>query len=315
MFAARMIYIAILVTAICLYALYPFWISWYLLVLVLLLIPFDLIVSIPGMVTKRINLTAPRVLERGEHGRLVISMQQRRQYPTGYIKAKLKEINDDKVKKMRIVCSPERDSTNYVNIDSSRCGAVFFEIKHIRNTSLLGLFSLSHRINYAVAVIILPEPIKPINTVSLPRELALRPKLDGSFSEDHELRLYRPGDPAKSIHWKLSAKIDSIVIREPLETPPHSRLVQMTQWSGIEERNLIIGRFRWVSDYLLKRDLPFYVKFGDNGTMTEVSKWEEFIDCLCRIIGVAAPYSKTPSNMPNQFTWVLRIDGKLEEDH
>ena len=34
--------------------------------------------------------------------------------------------------------------------------------------------------------------------------------------KSHDIRLYRIGDPINSVHWKLSAKLDELVVREPL---------------------------------------------------------------------------------------------------
>lgn len=39
------------------------------------------------------------------------------------------------------------------------------------------------------------------------------------FSEQSEIRSYRPGDPMRSVHWKLSAKTDGVLVREPVEHP------------------------------------------------------------------------------------------------
>lgn len=34
----------------------------------------------------------------------------------------------------------------------------------------------------------------------------------------YDLRPYRVGDPLKQIHWKLTAKVDELTVREPLGT-------------------------------------------------------------------------------------------------
>ncbi len=42
-------------------------------------------------------------------------------------------------------------------------------------------------------------------------------------SEQYEIRTYRPGDALRSVHWKLTAKIDDILVRESVE-PQYSVL-------------------------------------------------------------------------------------------
>lgn len=43
------------------------------------------------------------------------------------------------------------------------------------------------------------------------------------FSEQQEIRGYRPGDAMRSVHWKLSAKTDDVLVREGVE-PERKRL-------------------------------------------------------------------------------------------
>ena len=300
----------VLTCSVAFYALYPFWFSWYLLVLILLLIPFDLLLSLPGMCTKRVALKTPNLLEQGAHERLVITTYQNRAFPSGYIKVKLLTVRDDTAVRQRIKCDPERGSRYEIAIDASHSGITVFEIKRIHTTSLFGLFSLMASVNCKSMLLVLPAPIKPPHIVSLPRGVILRPKPGGGFSEDNELRPYRKGDPVRIIHWKLSAKYDSLIIREPLIPPHHSRLVHIMKWTGAQERDIIIGRFRWISDYLLKWDFAYFVKFGDDGPVAEITNTGDFIPYLYRILGYSEQTAKDTVSLPVRFTWVFRIDAR-----
>ena len=308
MFTHRIVYIITLACSFAFYALYPFWFSWYLLVLILLLVPFDLLFSLPGMCTKRVALSSPEILDQGAHEMLVITTYQNRAFPAGYIKIKLLAAQDGLVTRQRIKSDPERGSRYKVAIDASHSGLTVFEIRRIHTTSLFGLFSLVVSINCKAAVLILPAPIKPPHIVSLPRGVILRPKPGGGFSEDNELRPYRKGDPVRIIHWKLSAKYDSLIIREPLIPPPHSRLVHIMKWTGPQERDTIIGRFRWISDYLLKWDFAYYVKFGDDGPVAEVTCSKDFLEYLYRMLGRTDQAALVPAALPVRLSWVFRID-------
>ena len=310
MITRRIVYVITLACTVAFYALYPFWFSWYLLVLILLLIPFDLIFSLPGMCTKRVTLTSPKLLEQGAHEILVITTYQNRAFPAGYIKVKLLTIQDGFTTRQRTKCDPERGSRYEIAIDTSHSGLVVFEIKRIHTTSMFGLFSLVISINCQATVLILPKPIKPPRTVSLPRGVILRPKPGGGFSEDNELRPYRKGDPIRIIHWKLSAKHDSLIIREPLIPPHHSRLVKIEKWTHARERDVIIGRFRWISDYLLKWDFAYYVKFGDNGPVAEITCAKDFLEYLYSILDYSEQTSQVSVTLPVRFSWVFRIDAR-----
>ncbi|MBR2633811.1 MAG: DUF58 domain-containing protein, partial [Lentisphaeria bacterium] len=43
-----------------------------------------------------------------------------------------------------------------------------------------------------------------------------RPKPGGGYGENYEIRQYRPGDNLNQIHWKLSAKVGDLMLREPM---------------------------------------------------------------------------------------------------
>jgi len=122
------------------------------------------------------------------------------------------------------------------------------------------------------------------------------------------MREYRRGDPIRSIHWKLSAKYDSLIIRQPLVPPSHSRLVHIIPWKTAEERDLVLGRLRWVFEYLSKWDLSFFVKLGNNPTIAEVTQESHLIDFLRSVLDDASGKKITTGPLPVRFTWVYRID-------
>ena len=313
----RITYVIVLVAAVVFYALYPYWFSWYLMILMVLMAPFDFFFSIPGMHTKRVALSAPRFLEQGASGALVITTYQRQSFPSGRIKVRLTVACDDVVTSRRLFCDPDAGSRYEIAIDTLHSGLNFFNIKRIHIASVIGLFSAPVTVNLKASVLILPAPVKPPNIVSLPRGVILRPKPGGGFAEDSDLRHYRKGDPVRSIHWKLSAKYDSVIIQEPLVPPPHSRLVYIAKWNGASERDLTLGRLRWISAYLLKWDLAYYVRLGDDGPVAEITCEKEHMDYLFRMLcgeeHSIARDNRKPA-MGERFSWVFRIDGKGETE-
>ena len=306
----RVIYTMSLIGAALFFVLYAHWFSWYLLVLLLLLIPFDLALSLPGMLITRIAVAAPKVLECGAVGTLTVTTQKKRPFPIRCLKAWLRVYSDDFAILRRFMCGADQGSRYEIAIDTSRSGLTVFDIKRIWTISLIGLFSIPANVGCRAAVLVLPAPVKPANIIALPRGVILRPKPGGGFSEDYDLRRYRPGDPVKSIHWKVSAKFDALIIREPLVPPSHSRLVHITQWDNAHERDLILGHLRWVSDYLLKWELPYYVRFGDEGPIAEITSIGILEDYLYRVLDGKAHTLPVHANIPIRFTWVFRVDAR-----
>jgi len=331
MWARRTIYSFALAGAALFSVLYPFWFSWYLLVLLITLAAFDLLVSLPGMLKRRIVFSAPKVLKHNEDGILVITTIAEKPYPVRCIKAWLRVSGDIFSVRRRFFFSAEKDSRYEVTVDTSRSGVTVFEAGRIWTVSLIGLFCIPRRVNCRAAVLILPEPVKPPNTIALPRGVILRPKPGGGFSEDYDLRPYRKGDPIRSVHWKVSAKFDSLLIREPLVPPAHSRLVHTELWNGAKERELILGRLLWVCAYLLKWDLPHYVRLGDAGPVAEITGIADLYNYLFHVLSgmvkvrepgggagkaveLTAAAFPAPVDVPARFGWLLRIDAKGAEN-
>ena len=65
MFTYRVLYNIVLLCSLIFYVVYPLWLSGFLLLLTLLLIPFDLLISLPGMLSGRIEIKAPKMLRQG----------------------------------------------------------------------------------------------------------------------------------------------------------------------------------------------------------------------------------------------------------
>ena len=308
MWSRRIIYSFALAGVAVFAVLYPFWFSWYLFVLMITLAGFDFLFSLPGMLKRKIVFSAPKVLKHNEDGTIVITTITEKRYPARCIKALLKVSGDGFKIRRRFILSPEHGSRFEVAVDTSRSGVTIFNTGHIWTVSIIGLFCLPVKVNCKAAVLILPEPVKPPHTVALPRGVILRPKPGGGFSEDYDLRSYRKGDPIRSVHWKVSAKFDSLIIREALVPPAHSRLIHVEFWNGAKERDLILGRLLWVSAFLLKWDLPHYVRLGGGGPITEILKTEDLYDYLYFVLGGTEKSIPTPADMPVRFAWLFRID-------
>ena len=312
MVTRQITYAAVLIGSALFYVLYSHWFSWYLLVLLILLLPFDLIVSLPGMLNRRVMITARNVLEQGEAGVVTVTTLQKKPFPARCVKVWLWIYGDDFAVFRRFTCGAEDGSKYEIVIDTSRSGLTVFELKRVWAVSLIGIFSIPTAVNCRTSVLVLPVPVKPPNTIKLSRDIILRPKPGGGFAEDYDLRHYRPGDPVKSIHWKVSAKLDSIIIREPLVPVSHSRLVRVSKWDGAQERDLILGRLRWVSEHLLKWEQPYFVRFGDCGPVAEITEDGALEDYLYRMMDGTAHKLPVPTGIPVRFSWVFNIDAKEE---
>jgi hypothetical protein len=277
-------------------------------VLLLLLIPFDLIISLPGMLTKRMNYSVPSYLEKNSAGLLTLTTIHTKSFPVRCIRVKLRVTGDDFITKCHVLCTAEANGRNEVMIDTTRTGLTVFEVERVMVVSLLGLISLNKKTKRRLTVLVLPPPKRPVNAVTLPKGLILRPKPGGGYSEEHDMRKYRQGDPVRNIHWKLSAKFSSLIIREPLVPPNHSGLVHIMKWNNAGERDLILSHLRWVADYLFEQEMPFYVKLGKKTNTTEIKRENDLIEFLRDVLDDTEKKKLSFCAMPARFAWIYRVD-------
>jgi len=309
MWKYRAVYTVALTWAVLFAILYPLWFSSYLLVSLLLLALLDLIISLPGMLSKQISLTAPEILEKNEDAVLVFSVFSENKYPAKCVKFRMHGACEDATHKQRIMISSEMSNRYEVKVDTSHSGVFVYEIKRIWTVSLLGLFCVPAKFRRRVSILVLPPPIESPNIEDLPHDVILHAKPGGGFSDDHDLRPFRLGDTMRSVHWKVSAKLDSLVIREPLAPLTHSRLIHVLKWSGARERDLILGRLRWVSGYLLKWSLKHYVSLDITGTYAEIAQISDLYDYLHLTLDGMSDTARYHLSVPVRFVWVLQIDG------
>lgn len=306
----RIIYILTLILIFFFYILYTPWLSWYLFVMMLLLPLFDLLISLPGMLSKTVLLSAPSVLEKNEEGSLTVTVVHLRPFPIRCVGLRLRIFGDELDAKKTIYCSASSDDRVEIPIDTTKTGLTVFDLTRLTTISLLGLFSMRVSKRSQVKILVLPPAVVPKSMVALPRGLALQPKPGGGFSEEHDMREYRSGDSVRSVHWKISAKHDKLIVREPLVPPNHSRLIHIMKWNDQPGRDLILGRLRYICDYLIERDMPFYVKFADSEDIAEVTKKEDLSNFLINALDAETKISKLSYTLPKRFAWTYQVDGE-----
>ena len=306
----RFLYLTVLIFAAFFYVVYPRWFSWYFLVLMILLPLFDLIISVPGALSLRILLSVPYQINKGENGVAVITFAPRKPFPVGQIKGNLYAKQDSKLKKQHFRSTTSSDGSCEFPINTAHCGITTIELSRLWATGLLGLWAIPLTASRRASTLVLPPPSKPPNAVSLPRTTRLRPKPGGGFSEEHDIRPYREGDKLNSVHWKLSAKFDDLIVREALIPPTSNHLVRCADWSTQAECELILSRLRWISEYLLGSGTPYYLQFGDNGSIVGITAAEDLPAYLHRTLVAFSRAVNATAAVPPTFTQVFRIDAK-----
>lgn len=122
---------------------------------------------------------------------------------------------------LELSASPRRAGESRVTLEDPLCGVYRISVEKLRIYDLLGLAGFP-----ASPAECREFPVEP-DLMELRLNLPLRTGVSDDsdsysqerpgydFADTFQLREYVPGDSAKQIHWKLSSKLDRLVVRDP----------------------------------------------------------------------------------------------------
>ena len=127
------------------------------------------------------------------------------------------------------------ESSQTILLQSSFCGRVYVQISRFTLLDYLGLLPMKAPVKADARLTILPD-LYPMEA-----DMTARPAYadDGASnrrgedrSEVYQLREYRPGDDIRQIHWKLSSKLDELILKEASQPESRSLLVFWDKRTG-----------------------------------------------------------------------------------
>ena len=253
MIGRRILYFFTLIGCFIFFLAYQEWLSWFLFALLLGYPWFSLAVSLPAMLTTKLQLSLPKTATLG--AAVDLRILHRCPLPTPTRKCKLVVERPLTGQRWKL---QESDP-----LPTNHCGTLMISLKKARVLDYAGMFKLPVRFSskhHQLSVLPVPVPVADLPSLEHCRDLRWKPKPGGGFSENHELRLYRPGDNIQQIHWKLSAKTGNLILREPME-PIRNRILVRMDLSGTPHMlDRKLGQLLWVGQELLSKDIPFQLQ-------------------------------------------------------
>lgn len=247
----RIAYLVILSVCFLCYLIFQVWFSWVLLLVVLLLPFLSLVLSLPAMLTAKADFQVPKEGRMGVPARTHLAINCK--FPVPPVKCKLRLQN--LLTGHRYVGLPGE----YLPVQHS--GVLKITLTHLWICDYLGLFRKDLRPNGIYTMTVMPKPLPDAVAVAGNEGTGngWKPKA-GGFAENHELRLYRPGDDLRLLHFKMSAKTGKLIYREPV-VQDHVRVCLALCLSGSpEEMDRKLGRLIWHSDKLLGDHVPHEIR-------------------------------------------------------
>lgn len=283
---------------------YRAWLGWLLLLAVVGLPWLSLLLSLPGMLTIKAALSCPVRVGRGEEiiARVLFSCP----VPIPPVRWRLSVYHGFVGQKRRLKKAEA--------ISAEHCGCMHVQAERIFVYDYLGLFRRKLQKPPEQRVLIWPEGEQLPELPNLKRYIAgaWRPKPGGGFAENYDLRLYRPGDDLRQIHWKLAAKTGKLVLREPI-IPIRGKLVLTMLLGGpLEHVDQKLGILQTVSAHLLSMELKHEIHCLTAGGIAafSVSNDRELRQAM---EGILTSELTKLTQMPQvKASWQYRIGGALD---
>lgn len=305
----RISYLLLLVGTFCFAIAYQKWLAWFLLTVVLALPLFSLLASLPAILSARIRILFPKAVTLGDSPELTV--QYKAILPMPVWKCALRVERPLTGQRWRL---REDDP-----LPTEHCGVLNITTRKGKICDYSGLFRFPVRIrplNCQVAVRPLPVPVTQLPSLDVCLYPNWKPKAGGGFAENHELRLYRPGDNIQQIHWKLSAKTGALILRQPMEPVRGRVLLRMNLKGSPAAIDTMLGQLLWLGQQLLEKDIHFQTQCL---TGTGVEHWDvcdekTLIAAIDAIMACPRAVTGSLANHPEPAVWQYFIGGDSHEE-
>lgn len=184
----------------------------------------------------------------------------------------------------------------YWDLKSQYCGNLDIRLKEVKYYDYFGMFSTKEVLDIDTNTFILPNTFymnvelmeKPIQTTDSTMYSTSKKGLDSS--EIFGIKEYEQGDNSKNIHWKLSSKLDEIIIKELGSPVDNSILILLDSLIPKNSQDVLpevldamVEAFVSMSKSLLENEQVHSIAWFDDEGELEISEIN-FIDDLSALL-------------------------------
>ena len=249
-----------LIAAFIFFLFYKMWLSWYILIAILAIPVFALIVTIAASLTVKFSVVNPAVTVKGKPAFIKLSIEG---IASAFSFYKVKMITTDHMagtqeKKVIVICD---NGVTKIPLETDHCGAYSYKLSKLKVYDLLGFFHFDQNINKDIELLVKPSPEMPGYMPDMYGFKAknLR-KSSKPNSEIYDIRDYQLGDPVKTIHWKMSAKKDKYLVKEPLEEYGGYSRVILKMTDDRDELDLHLGQILFTSKFFIDHEVAHIIR-------------------------------------------------------
>ena len=289
-------YLLILALAVLFYILFIGYFSYFTLVFVAVFPLFSLLFSLPAMWSVQVSLEAekPRQ-ERGTPATVAVGLRSSLGLPVYRGRLVLQMENrmtgegEQRVLRMPVYGRGIRSRQEF---QLTHCGVVQWTAKRLWVYDLLGLFAIPRRTEATATVVSTPK----LYETAVDPELLESVRREGNGwdedSVDMEIREYRPPDSPRLVHWKLSARLDDLMVRADDSGEGRGMTRLYPVWDGeADAADRMLDRLLSLSEFLLDRQFPHEICWEDGREIcrARIRSEEDLLTALPQLLSTSLP--------------------------
>lgn len=318
-------YLLLLAAAALFYVLFTGWLGGYLLALVLLLPAASLAVSLPAALSLRFQLSIrPGDEEKDGRFLLELNVRNRLRLPVRRLAFRLQVENlfssqrGERRNQTALGCGDWRESVPFAMKD---CGVAQGRLRFLRAYDCLGLFPIPLKGPAPARELTWPRPVAPpAGLEALAAGLEETERTRGGGLEEYSLRDYQLGDPLRSVHWKISSKLDRLTVRQPEGGERSEPILLFELWGPMERLNRLLDQLGACCQWLWDRGTPCRLIWAGGPEGRQIfeyrvegpADWQAFLWRVCA--RPAAPEGLAVSLLAAEEGWRLEEERALYLD-
>lgn len=168
-----------------------------------------------------------------------------------------------------VPCGPEQAAA--FRVRSAHCGKIAVSLEKAAFYDYFGIFAISPKVRQTAALFVTPVPRFLDAAVGIPAVPGTESSTYSKYkpgddpSEIFDIRPYREGDPMRSVHWKLSSRLDELMVKE-FSLPTDSAVLLLTELmaSSMDALDTLLETLVSLSRFLLENEIRHNVEWYDD---------------------------------------------------
>lgn len=331
----RIAYTLFLSAAVLFYLFYSGYLSFYLLISVIVLPFVSWLITLLAVrkTTVRIEPKTPYA-NKEEEVVLRVLLENRSFFPIAQAGLRLSFENslcgEQRQERLFLPVSNGPEQAAEFRIKSLHCGKVTVSLTKAVYYDYFGIFTILQKSDQAAALFIAPVPCFLDSTVDTAGNPGTESSTYSKFkpgddpSEIFDIRPYRAGDPMRSVHWKLSSRLDELMVKE-FSLPTDNSVLLLTELmtGNMDALDTLLETLVSLSRFLLENEIRHTVAWYDKERTllreSEIDSDEELAVLLNAMLSARRygeePFAVNSHNSQNStarhFPHLIYLTGKL----